>query len=112
MPGPGSVATSLGTSLAFIMHPTTMPSTTSDGPTAVGVFFNGIPPVLAGDKTTVHTVVVGKKVLPCIGFAIPSQADVLVNGRPVIKNFDFYQCTCGGRCEIYSTAAPNIIIGV
>ena len=56
MPGPGSVATSLGTSLAFIMHPTTMPSTTSDGPTAVGVFFNGIPPVLAGDKTTVHTV--------------------------------------------------------
>jgi uncharacterized Zn-binding protein involved in type VI secretion len=99
------------TSPAYVMHPTTTVMTASDGPTAVGVLFNGIPPVLAGDKTMVHTVVIGKAVLPCIGFAVPSQGNVLVNGRPVIKVFDFYQCTCGGQCDIVGTASPNIIIG-
>jgi hypothetical protein len=100
------------TSPALVMHPTTTVYTTSDGPTAVGVLINGLPPVLAGDKTTVHTVVIGRNVLPCIGFAVPSQGGVLINGRPVIKVFDFYQCTCGGQCEIVGTAAPNVIIGV
>ena len=109
---PFPAATSTETSTAIILHPTcTGPVTASNGPTALGVFFNGIPPVLAEDRTMPHTVIVGKNCLPCVGFAVPTQARVLVNGRPVIRMNDFYQCTCGGKCKINTTAAPNIIIG-
>jgi len=109
---PFPAATSIETSIATILHPSCHgPETASNGPTALGVLFNDVPPVLAQDRTLPHSVIVGLNCVPCVGFAVPTQGRVLVNGRPVIRINDFYQCTCGGKCKIVSTIAENIIIG-
>jgi hypothetical protein len=109
MAGPGFVATAT-TPTVLVMHPTTTAFTESV-PTTFGVLFDGFPPVLAGDPTMVHTVVAGKHIGPCIGYAVPSQAFIRIDGRPIIKTADIYQCQCGGQCLVYESAAPFITIG-
>ena len=111
MPGIMPVATSEYTSLAAVVHPTATPTTFSATATSPNVTFNGIPAVLSGDLSAWHTLVIGRVIIWHPGHAVPTQFTKTVNGRPIVKVGDPYQCFCG-RCLIYRSMAPNITIGV
>jgi len=107
---PGSVITANYTSAVSVLHSTTTPVTASGAATSPNVLFNGVPAVLAGDLSAIHTVVIGKFVIPHPGFfCTPSSPNVLVNGRPPMTASDFYTCFCGA-CKPITSVAPNVQI--
>lgn len=107
---PSPVATSNFTSHAAVFHPTITPVTFSGHPTSPNVTFNSQPAVLLGDLSAWHNFHLGKINIWHPGFALASQVTKTVNGRPITRVRDPYQCFCG-RCFILDSVAPNIIIG-
>lgn len=109
---PGSVITANFTSVSAVLHPTTTPITASGPTTTPNVLFNGMPPVVAGDASAIHTLFVfPRTIIPHPGFfCTPTSPNVLINGRPPMTATDVYTCFCG-LCKPVTTVAPNVIIG-
>jgi uncharacterized Zn-binding protein involved in type VI secretion len=108
---PGPVVSSAFSSLSVIGHPSIEGITASGPPTTPNVLFNGLPAVVAGDMSAIHTLFIPPStIIPHPGFfCTPTSPNVLVDGRPVMTMSDWYTCFCG-FCKPVTTVDSNVII--